>query len=100
MECLLCLSLDRSLPRRCLGQNRNAFHQDILCVVPRHYKHGVVRVLFFHLNRARIKLGRPTLLHFHRFASGTLGPVTYGLGLRDPCLVILFFNLLCVVPPE
>jgi purine-cytosine permease-like protein len=36
---------------------------------------------------------------FHRFALGTLGPVTFGLGLRDSCLVILFFNLLCTVPP-
>jgi purine-cytosine permease-like protein len=35
----------------------------------------------------------------HSFASGTLGPVTFGLGLRDSCLVILFFNLLCAVPP-
>ncbi|KAF8480312.1 NCS cytosine-purine permease, partial [Russula ochroleuca] len=33
------------------------------------------------------------------FATGTLGPVTFGLGLRDSCLVILFFNLLCAVPP-
>jgi cytosine/uracil/thiamine/allantoin permease len=33
------------------------------------------------------------------FASGTLGPVTFGLGLRDSCLVILFFNLFCAVPP-
>ncbi|KAN0107482.1 NCS cytosine-purine permease [Russula decolorans] len=33
------------------------------------------------------------------FASGTLGPVTFGLGLRDSCLVILFFNLICAVPP-
>ncbi|KAF8500276.1 NCS cytosine-purine permease [Russula emetica] len=33
------------------------------------------------------------------FAAGTLGPVTFGLGLRDSCLVILFFNLLCAVPP-
>ncbi|KAF8268421.1 NCS cytosine-purine permease [Lactarius quietus] len=28
------------------------------------------------------------------FSSGTLGPVAYGLGLRDSCLSILFFNLL------
>ncbi|KAH9983458.1 hypothetical protein BJV77DRAFT_1043066 [Russula vinacea] len=39
-----------------------------------------------------------TIWLFHRFASGTLGPVTFGLGLRDSCLVILFFNLLCAVP--
>ncbi|KAH9051850.1 hypothetical protein EDB87DRAFT_1661388, partial [Lactarius vividus] len=28
------------------------------------------------------------------FSSGTLGPVAFGLGLRDSCLVILFFHLL------
>ncbi|KAL1742518.1 permease for cytosine/purines, uracil, thiamine, allantoin-domain-containing protein [Schizophyllum fasciatum] len=33
------------------------------------------------------------------FSAGTLGPVVYGLGLRDSCLVILFFNLLCAAPP-
>ena len=35
----------------------------------------------------------------NRFSSGTLGPVAFGLGLRDSCLVILFFNLLCAIPP-
>ena len=34
-----------------------------------------------------------------RFSSGTLGPVAFGLGLRDSCLVILFFNLLVSIPP-
>ncbi|KAI0042823.1 NCS cytosine-purine permease [Auriscalpium vulgare] len=33
------------------------------------------------------------------FSTGTLGPVAFGLGLRDSCLVILFFNMLCAVPP-
>ncbi|KZT63359.1 hypothetical protein DAEQUDRAFT_733926 [Daedalea quercina L-15889] len=33
------------------------------------------------------------------FSAGTLGPITYGLGLRDTCLVILFFNLLTNIPP-
>ncbi|TFY67151.1 hypothetical protein EVG20_g4038 [Dentipellis fragilis] len=33
------------------------------------------------------------------FSAGTLGPVTFGLSLRDSCLVILFFNLLCSIPP-
>ncbi|KAG6334992.1 hypothetical protein ID866_4093 [Astraeus odoratus] len=33
------------------------------------------------------------------FSAGTIGPVVFGLGLRDSCLVILFFNLLaCVLP--
>ncbi|GAW03818.1 NCS cytosine-purine permease [Lentinula edodes] len=29
------------------------------------------------------------------FSAGTLGPVAYGLGIRESCLVILFFNALC-----
>ncbi|KAI0827043.1 cytosine-purine permease [Trametes gibbosa] len=33
------------------------------------------------------------------FSAGTLGPVIFGLGLRDSCLVILFFNLLCSTLP-
>ncbi|PCH44946.1 hypothetical protein WOLCODRAFT_139341 [Wolfiporia cocos MD-104 SS10] len=33
------------------------------------------------------------------FSAGTLGPAVYGLGLRDTCLVILFFNLLCSALP-
>ncbi|KAK0192388.1 permease for cytosine/purines, uracil, thiamine, allantoin-domain-containing protein [Armillaria mellea] len=33
------------------------------------------------------------------FSAGTLGPVAFGLGVRDSCLVILFFNLLCALPP-
>ncbi|KAK2465080.1 hypothetical protein APHAL10511_002888 [Amanita phalloides] len=33
------------------------------------------------------------------FSSGTLGPVVFGLGLRDSCLCILFFELLCCAPP-
>ncbi|THG95083.1 hypothetical protein EW026_g6503 [Hermanssonia centrifuga] len=33
------------------------------------------------------------------FSAGTLGPVVFGLGLRDTCLVILFFNLLCSALP-
>ncbi|KNZ73582.1 Purine-cytosine permease FCY2 [Termitomyces sp. J132] len=33
------------------------------------------------------------------FSAGTLGPVVFGLGLREACLTILFFNLLCCIPP-
>lgn len=33
------------------------------------------------------------------FSTGTLGPIVFGLSLRDTCLVILFFNLLaCGLP--
>ncbi|OBZ77700.1 Purine-cytosine permease fcyB [Grifola frondosa] len=40
------------------------------------------------------------LVHLYAsFAAGTLGPVIFGLGLRDTCLVILFFNLLCSALP-
>ncbi|KAJ7359172.1 permease for cytosine/purines, uracil, thiamine, allantoin-domain-containing protein, partial [Mycena albidolilacea] len=33
------------------------------------------------------------------FSTGSLGPIAYGLGLRDSCLIILFFNLLGCLPP-
>ncbi|KAF8991743.1 cytosine-purine permease [Cyathus striatus] len=33
------------------------------------------------------------------FSAGTLGPVVFGLGVRDTCLTILCFNLLCCFPP-
>ncbi|KAF8067891.1 cytosine-purine permease [Lyophyllum atratum] len=33
------------------------------------------------------------------FSAGTLGPVIFGLGVQDSCLVILFFNLLCCALP-
>ncbi|KAH7882476.1 permease for cytosine/purines, uracil, thiamine, allantoin-domain-containing protein [Phlebopus sp. FC_14] len=33
------------------------------------------------------------------FSSGTLGPIVFGLGVRDSCLVILFFNVIsCALP--
>ncbi|KAI0064983.1 NCS cytosine-purine permease [Artomyces pyxidatus] len=38
-------------------------------------------------------------LNILSFSAGSLGPVAFGLGLRDSCLVILFFNLLCSIPP-
>ncbi|KAG1771940.1 permease for cytosine/purines, uracil, thiamine, allantoin-domain-containing protein [Suillus placidus] len=31
------------------------------------------------------------------FSAGTLGPIAFGLGLRDSCLVILFFNILAMI---
>lgn len=33
------------------------------------------------------------------FSAGSLGPIVFGLGVKDSCLVILFFNLLCALPP-
>ncbi|KAJ7741441.1 permease for cytosine/purines, uracil, thiamine, allantoin-domain-containing protein [Mycena maculata] len=33
------------------------------------------------------------------FSTGSLGPIVYGLSLRDSSLIILFFNLLCCLPP-
>ncbi|KAF9518801.1 hypothetical protein BS47DRAFT_1289076, partial [Hydnum rufescens UP504] len=32
------------------------------------------------------------------FSTGTLGPIALGLSIRDSCLVILFFNVLCYIP--
>lgn len=38
--------------------------------------------------------------HFERrLSTGTTGPIVYGLGLRDSCLLILFLNILCCIPP-
>ncbi|KAF9787822.1 NCS cytosine-purine permease [Thelephora terrestris] len=34
------------------------------------------------------------------FSAGTLGPAVFGLGLRDSCLVILFFNIICAALPS
>ncbi|KAL0579277.1 hypothetical protein V5O48_002731 [Marasmius crinis-equi] len=33
------------------------------------------------------------------FSAGTLGPLAFGLGVKASCLVILFFTLLCSLPP-
>lgn len=33
------------------------------------------------------------------FSTGSLGPLAYGLSRRDSCLVILFINILCIIPP-
>lgn len=34
------------------------------------------------------------------FSAGTLGPTVFELGLRDSCLVILFFNIICAALPS
>jgi hypothetical protein len=94
---LVCLPLDRYTPRRHRGENRNAFHQDIFRMAVCKYEHLVVRLPFL-LNYYAGNSGSHDSA-FRRFASGTLGPVTFGLGLRDSCLIILFFNLICAIPP-
>ncbi|KAK7031300.1 hypothetical protein VNI00_013555 [Paramarasmius palmivorus] len=33
------------------------------------------------------------------FSAGTLGPVVFGLGVKESCLVIWLFTMLCAVPP-
>ncbi|KAI0319137.1 cytosine-purine permease [Amylostereum chailletii] len=38
-------------------------------------------------------------LNILSFSTGTLGPVAFGLGLRDSCLIILFFHSLCAIAP-
>ncbi|KAI5117823.1 hypothetical protein M0805_003301 [Coniferiporia weirii] len=56
---------------------------------------------------------RRTDKHFHKIffiwfaanfnilsvSTGTTGPIVYGLSLRDSCLLILFINVLCCIPP-
>ncbi len=34
-----------------------------------------------------------------RFSVGTIGPASFGLGVRDSCLVIVGFNLICAILP-
>ena len=60
------------------------------------YEHLAVRVLFSLICAC---MSNPMIWYFPRFASGTLGPAMFGLSLRDSCLVILFLNLICAVPP-
>lgn len=35
----------------------------------------------------------------YRLSTGTTGPIIYGLSLRDSCLLILFINIICCIPP-
>jgi purine-cytosine permease-like protein len=59
------------------------------------YEYSVVRgAVLYHLITVVVKF-RFCL----RFSAGTLGPVAFGLSLRDSCLVILFFNLLFAIFP-
>lgn len=45
------------------------------------------------------ELGRCPRLTVFSFSTGALGPIVFGLSLRDSCLVILFFNLIvCALP--
>ncbi|KAK7683187.1 hypothetical protein QCA50_013860 [Cerrena zonata] len=82
-----------------------------------HYTHGLTRRLLEWGVEARgiapAPVSERTDTHFYKifflwfswnfnilsFSAGTLGPVIFGLGLRDSCLVILFFNLLSSAPP-
>jgi hypothetical protein len=87
---------DRHPPRRRRGENRNALYQHILFMVYCKYEPIGVRVPFFFITTECRTLRLGTL---YRFAAGTLGPVTFGLGLRDSYLVILIFNLFGAIPP-
>jgi purine-cytosine permease-like protein len=65
-------------------------------MVVRKYEHPVVRrVIFFHSAAVELSL----FIFCLRFSAGTLGPVAFGLGLQDSCLVILFFNMLFAIFP-
>ena len=83
--------LDRHPPRRRRGEQKCTL-STYLCK----YEPLGVRVPFFFIIRECQTLRLDTL---HGFACGTMGPVTFGLGLRDSCLVTLVFNLLGAIPP-
>ena len=87
--------LDRHPSRGRRGQDRNALYQNIFHMAVREYKHRGVCPIFSLASEDRLV----TLGSVRRFSTGTLGPVVFGLGLRDSCLVILFFNLICAIPP-
>ena len=78
------------------GTYRYPVQQGLLYLVFVECQHPIVRsvvrpgVLAFELRRALV---------FIRFSAGTLGPVAFNMGLRDTCLTILFFNLLCCAAP-
>jgi len=62
------------------------------------YEHSVVGgAILFYLITVVVKFA--SFRFCLRFSSGTLGPVAFGLSLRDSCLVILFFNLLFAIFP-
>ena len=72
--------------------NRHAFPQNILCMVLNELQYPLVSPS---INPLSISLTQAVC----RFSAGTTGPLVYGLGLRDSCLIILFFNILCCAPP-
>jgi purine-cytosine permease-like protein len=39
------------------------------------------------------------LTQYNRIITGMAGTLSYGLRLRDASLVILFFSMLCTIPP-
>ena len=49
---------------------------------------------------SHLRIGNLTSDPSLRFSAGTLGPAVFGLGLRDSCLVILFFNIICAALPS
>jgi hypothetical protein len=89
------LPLDRHPSRGRRRQDRNALYQNIFHMAVREYEYRGVCPIFSLASEDRLV----TLGSVRRFSTGTLGPVAFGLGLRDSCLVILFFNLICAIPP-
>ena len=65
-------------------------------MVFRECKHFIVRMPF----PSRKLVRRARDLAIRRFSAGTLGPVAFGLGLRDSCLVIMFFTMLAAIGPS
>ena len=71
----------------------------------RSLQQDILRLVFYELQHSIVSPLAPNcdpdtpLISTPRFSAGTLGPVAFELGLRDTCLTILFFNLLCCAFP-
>jgi hypothetical protein len=79
------------------GKDGNAFHENFLYMAFREHEHLVVRPLF---PRLALVSRTPWCGSIRRFSAGTLGPVAFGLSLRDSCLVIMLFTLLAAIAPS
>ena len=86
--------MPRHLPCPESAEKRPTFPQDILRVVGDELQYLIVSPFYFQVCHVF-----PTHRLDHRFSAGTVGPVVFGLSLRDSCLVIFFFNVLCCTPP-
>ena len=89
--------LNRYSPCPTQGKDGNAFHENFLYMAFREYEHPLVSLPFPRLAPVS---RTPWCGPIRRFSAGTLGPVAFGLNLRDSCLVIMLFTLLAAIAPS